>query len=102
MGSEVKTMTSSKMLMIALFTFLSLVANTHGESRTIKGKRCIFPFTYKGVTYKTCTKADSELAWCATEVHPSGKVVNNKWEDCDEYCPTECLTRQNNPCVFPF
>merc|ERR1712183_58207 len=89
MGSEVKTMTSSKMLMIALFTFLSLVANTHGESRTIKGKRCIFPFTYKGVTYKTCTKADSELAWCATEVHPSGKVVNNKWEDCDEVVETD-------------
>merc|ERR1712183_636917 len=89
MGSEVKTMTSSKMLMIALFTFLSLVANTHGESRTIKGKRCIFPFTYKGVTYKTCTKADSELAWCATEVHPSGTVVNNKWEDCDEVVETD-------------
>merc|ERR1712183_1249181 len=89
MGSEVKTMTSSKMLMIFLFTFLSLIAITHGESRTIKGKRCIFPFTYKGVTYKTCAKADSELAWCATEVHPSGKVVNNKWEDCDEVVETD-------------
>merc|ERR550539_103193 len=82
-------MTSSKMLMIALFPFLSLVATTHGERWTVKGDRCIFPFTYKGVTYKTCTKADSELAWCATEVHPSGKVVNNKWEDCDEVVVTD-------------
>merc|ERR1712183_37471 len=96
MGREGKTITYSKMLMIFLFTFLSLIAITHGECRTIKGDQCIFPFTYKGVTYKTCTKADSELAWCATEVHPSGKG------DCDESCPTECLTRQNNPCVFPF
>merc|ERR1719510_2213810 len=82
--------------------WLSLVAITHGERWTIKSDRCIFPFTYKGVTYNTCTKADSELAWCATEVHPSGKVVNQKWEDCDEYCPIECLTIQNKPCVFPF
>merc|ERR1712183_199361 len=114
MGSEVNTMTSSKMLMIVLFTFLSLVAITHGEcifpsispsGEVVNdkwedcdevGDQCIFPFTYKGVTYNTCTKADSELAWCATEVHASGKG------DCDESCPTECLTRQNNPCVFPF
>jgi len=95
-------MTYSKMLMIFLFTFLSLIAITHGECWTVKGDQCIFPFTYKGVTYKTCTKTDSELAWCATEVHPSGKVVNSKWEDCDELCPTECLTRRNKACVFPF
>merc|ERR1712183_107499 len=105
--SEVKTMTSSKMLMIVLFTFLSLVAITHGEcifpsispsGEVVNdkwedcdevGDRCIFPFTYKGVTYNTCTKTDSELAWCATEVHPSGTVVNNKWEDCDEVVETD-------------
>ena len=75
-------MTSSGELILVLRLWLSLAGNTHGECFTVKNERCIFPFTYKGVTYKTCTKTDSELAWCATEVHPSGKVVNNKWEDC--------------------
>merc|ERR1719245_2770661 len=48
-------------------------------------------------------------AWCATEVLSNGVVVNSKWEDCgecrqpeDQFIPTECLTRQNKPCVFPF
>ena len=46
----------------------------------------MFPFTYRGVTYKTCTTAESDnnKAWCATEVDSEGVVVNNKWQDCAE------------------
>ena len=113
------------MLLIALFLCsLCLVAGTPGlQCRTVKGNSCIFPFTYKGVTYDSCTRKDSVKAWCATEVLSNGVVVNSKWEDCgecrqpgdqfvaqddkfvfpeDQFSPTECLTRQNKPCVFPF
>ena len=98
------------MLMFVLFFSLCLVANTLGlQCRTVEGDSCIFPFTYKGVTYQSCTKTDSVEAWCATEVTSSGKVVTNKWGDCeecgdsgDQFNQAECLTIQNKPCVFPF
>ena len=98
------------MLMIALFSCLCLVGTTLGlQCRTLEGDSCIFPFSYKGVTYQSCTKTDSVLAWCATEVTSSGKVVNKKWGDCkecgapgDELNPRECRTKRNTPCVFPF
>ena len=62
-------------------------------------------------TYYECTYTDSPTPWCATEVDPSGKVVTNKWEDCDTgTCPVEetgtCKTIGgpdiNQPCSFPF
>ena len=112
-------MTSSGELILVLWLCLSLAGNTNGECWTVKKERCIFPFTYKGLTHNSCTKADSENGayWCATEVQSNGEVVNGKWEDCDLYsyewvdckriihseCPhKECLTIQNKPCVFPF
>ena len=56
------------------------------DCRTEQGISCVFPFTYRGVTYKTCTTAESDnnKAWCATEVDSEGVVVNNKWQDCAE------------------
>jgi len=98
-------MISSKKLIAILF--LCLVADTYGQGlycRTIKGQRCAFPFIYKGVTHNTCTKTDSVNGafWCATELQPDGRVVNQKWEDCNDRCPRECLTKKDKPCVFPF
>ena len=100
-------MTSSRELILFLWLWLSLAGNTNGECWTVKNEKCIFPFTYKGLTHNSCTKADSENGayWCATEVQSNGKVVNGKWEDCDfsySICHKECLTIQNKPCVFPF
>ena len=56
------------------------------DCRTEQGNTCVFPFTYKGVTYKSCTTAESDnnKAWCATEVDTEGVVVNNQWQDCAE------------------
>ena len=56
------------------------------DCRTEQGNSCVFPFTFKGVTYKTCTTAESDnnKAWCATQVDSDGVVVNNKWQDCAE------------------
>ena len=55
----------------------------------MEGSDCIFPFSYKGETYNSCTRVESSngAAWCATEVDSSGEVVNDKWEDCDSLCP---------------
>jgi len=64
------------------------------DCKTVKGNSCIFPFSYKGETYNSCTKAESSngVAWCATEVDDNGEVVNNKWEDCDSLCPGSDFT----------
>ena len=61
------------------------------ECKTVSGKRCIFPFQYKGVAHRSCTRANSQRPWCATEVDNtySGEVVRNKWEDCQPDCPME-------------
>merc|ERR1712244_158593 len=49
---------------------------------TTTGSTCVFPFTYKGVSYSQCTYADSSLPWCATATDSSGAVVTNNWGDC--------------------
>ena len=53
------------------------------------GSLCVFPFQYKGVTYSSCTKTDSQAAWCATETETSGEVKTGMWEDCQANCPSE-------------
>jgi len=56
---------------------------------TSLGNHCVFPFEYEGQTYNQCTSVGSEngRAWCATQVDSEGKVVRNKWEDCEHSCP---------------
>ena len=51
------------------------------------GNRCYFPFNYRGVTYSECTKADSNVAWCATKVDSNCDVISGSWEDCNPGCP---------------
>ena len=63
------------------------------DCKTEQGSHCVFPFTYKGVTYKTCTTTESDngAAWCATQVDSEGVVVNNQWQDCVEVRPRMSL-----------
>ena len=75
-------------------------------------KDCVFPFTYKGVSYNKCTDvgSDNGATWCATEVRDKkdnvrhgddvfaqvdvdGEVVKNTWQDCQDGCPG---TSRNN------
>ena len=55
----------------------------------MEGRDCVFPFTYRGQSYSSCTAAESAngAAWCATEVDSSGAVIRNTWQDCELECP---------------
>jgi len=45
---------------------------------------CVFPFTYNGVTYDSCTSVGSDKPWCSYD-----KVYAGNWGYCqedDQYC----------------
>ena len=74
-----------------LGTFLSGNCLTTGGAKP--DKKCMFPFTYKGVTHKACTDHGNEdpewLPWCSTKVDDYGGHVGGNWGDCSEECPFE-------------
>ena len=49
------------------------------------GTLCHFPFNYGGVVYEECTKADSDVYWCAT----SPEYSYDNYGTCDSKCPME-------------
>jgi cathepsin B len=56
---------------------------TTGNDGVGPGVQCVFPFTYHGTTYETCTTEDHDSAWCATQTTSSGNFVSDKWGICD-------------------
>ena len=51
-------------------------------------QRCVFPFSYKGLEYGSCTTADNGgVAWCSTATDHRGRYVAGRWGDCEEDCP---------------
>jgi len=100
-----------------------LAAAPAAVCRTLRskgGRTCEFPFTYKGTTYRSCTRdhSDNGEAWCAYQVKNDRQrnAVPDKWADCDpSLCATvpipQCMTQSgrgtkktetNTACVFPF
>jgi len=66
-----------------------------------KKEPCVFPFIYKGVEYDQCTKVFStkKVAWCATEVDRTGKIIDGRWGDCSESCPgARCVAETVEQC----
>ena len=54
---------------------------------TSDGQKCVFPFTYKGKTYKGCTKQDRDALWCSTDPQ-----FADSWTNCvghNYQCPTD-------------
>merc|ERR1719410_105992 len=74
-----------------------------------EGSPCIFPFTYKDVTYTGCTDKDDGKKWCATS-YSSGSTNHRSWGYCN--CATATYTcggvhsgddsGLGSPCTFPF
>jgi len=57
------------------------------ECVTDKGIPCVFPFTYKEVTYNNCTLVDDVggRPWCSTQVNSEGEYTG-QWGNCDMDC----------------
>merc|ERR1711962_416496 len=76
---------------------------------------CIFPFTFNGNTYYSCTEVESSgEPWCAYNVDNNGVAITGQWANCDPGCPgvssrTQCTADVPCPggtcpeaCEFPF
>ena len=54
---------------------------------------CVFPFTYAGRTYTTCTTEGhlQQKSWCSTKVDAEGVHVEGEghWGLCGKVCPQE-------------
>ncbi|XP_068120881.1 uncharacterized protein [Hyperolius riggenbachi] len=102
----------SRMFIIGLLAFLiptpicRAILATGNALPTVGGNAngapCIFPFTYKGIKYYTCTTAgqDDRRLWCATT---RNYEHDRKWGFChDKAQYTVGGTGNGAPCVFPF
>ncbi len=84
----------------------------------------MFPFTYQGENFETCTKKNAESFWCGTKVDSDGNQIYGQWDycsgDCSEFLSikelffaasssspfatagTSCGTEEGWTCTFPF
>jgi len=90
-----------------------------GRSRfTSNREKCVFPFSFNGRSYSSCTTAAHSgnyyrSAWCATSTYSNGAWYDsatpshqNSWGYCYKN-PAErsrscSRTRSGKPCIFPF
>merc|ERR1712227_367945 len=63
------------------------------QCQTDTNQDCVFPFSYKGMEYSSCTTADNHgVPWCSTSTDHIGQYVNGRWGNCQQTCPTGCKT----------
>ena len=91
-------------LFLTVIAIIILASKSFDKSRTDKilapcltskgpslNESCIFPFTYKGKVYNSCTLDgdSSQGAWCSTSVDEFGNHVGGShWGICGRNCPT--------------
>ena len=74
------------------------------------GQACIFPFTYKGITYNSCTDVEEDRPWCATGTDYEGNldfgfcesscfVEPQQYVTNTDVCQGKCLSK-NHKCVI--
>ncbi|CAB4069290.1 MMP9 [Lepeophtheirus salmonis] len=84
------------------------VESTCKVCSSTNGKKCVFPFKYKGETYDKCTTAENGgTPWCANSLYASleADTFGNCGSDCETEptpSPTTCQTSTGKACVFPF
>ncbi len=59
---------------------------TAASCETNGGLNCVFPFTYQGENFETCTKKNAESFWCGTKVDSDGNQIYGQWD----YCSGDC------------
>ena len=74
--------------------------------RAIDGRKCVFPFEFRGLAHDACTvhgnKNAKERRWCATKVDDAG--VMEIWSECGRECPSEegCWATNGKKCILPY
>ena len=60
-----------------LSRFHPLIVVTFGGNAN--GAKCVFPFQYRGLLYRSCTSAKHNKLWCATTANYD---KDKKWGNC--------------------
>ncbi|XP_037780098.1 uncharacterized protein LOC119576459 [Penaeus monodon] len=78
---------------------------------TVDGKICVFPFTWKGVSYSNCTTVERRIPWCATQLNERREPVSSGYckdtlmgpvpSEPPPFEPDERVTNTSK-CKFPF
>ena len=67
----------------------SAASPSAGGCLTQPGDPCVFPFTWRGVTHRSCTTAGGfPVAWCSTRTDGAGTHQTGHYGDCDTQ--TDC------------
>ncbi|XP_068731227.1 epididymal sperm-binding protein 1-like isoform X2 [Montipora capricornis] len=89
-------------LILAVCAFLINLPNAASDIvdcivKTTQGKCCVFPFTYGGKVYQSCTTKNHDKPWCSTTANYD---QDGQWGNCLSNCIVK--TTQGKCCVFPF
>jgi len=97
------------LILIAVLTLVILTTTQTQSCKIIGGSQdlCVFPFSYKGALYSTCTTVDNNgTEWCSTKTDHRGVHTKGNWGNCDASCEPGCKTVSGPVsealCVFPF
>ena len=69
------------------------------ECATKSGSECVFPFTYMGIDYESCTSVNHDQLWCPTK--DSGPTCMDcwsndtftHWENCNDKCKGKIIDK---------
>ena len=73
------------------------------ECKTLEGRKCIFPFKYRGKTHTTCMyDCGFHATWCAVKLRDEKSLAVEEWGNCDYHCPTYFTRGHINPHYLDF
>merc|ERR1711915_733678 len=78
---------------ISFIFSLLFIYQASAQCLTTSGDACVFPFTFGGVTFTSCTTAGGYPMWCSTKVDATGVHVTGNYGDCS----ADCLTTTTTP-----